>query len=162
MPAILYIFMNLTSYVLQGWRSIHSFQWHVRHYMNQPFPNSLNERGCAQNWRPRSSVPNRFGYQVLGDVRAMVHASKLNIRELCRGILIIVRLIIHAAVFRMLARSMDTRIRCIQVDGGHCEQHVLAVKYVVITVLNTLRTGLLNCLNARSRGLIFRHRASCI
>ena len=27
---------------------------------------------------------------------------------------------------------------------------------------NTWRTGLLNCLNARSRGLTFRHRASCI
>ena len=27
---------------------------------------------------------------------------------------------------------------------------------------NTLWTGLLNCLNARSRGLTFRHRASCI
>ena len=27
---------------------------------------------------------------------------------------------------------------------------------------NTLRTGLLNCLHARSRGLTFRHRASCI
>ena len=29
-------------------------------------------------------------------------------------------------------------------------------------ILNTLRTGLLNCLNARSRGLTFRDRASCI
>ena len=28
--------------------------------------------------------------------------------------------------------------------------------------INTLRTGLLNCLNTRSRGLSFRHRASCI
>ena len=28
--------------------------------------------------------------------------------------------------------------------------------------INTLRTGLLNCLNARSRDLTFRHRASCI
>ena len=28
--------------------------------------------------------------------------------------------------------------------------------------VNTLRTGLLNPLNARSRGLNFRHRASCI
>ena len=28
--------------------------------------------------------------------------------------------------------------------------------------IKTLRTGLLNCLNARSRGLTFRHRASCI
>ena len=27
-------------------------------------------------------------------------------------------------------------------------------------VINTLRTGFLNCLNARSRGLTFRHRAS--
>ena len=30
------------------------------------------------------------------------------------------------------------------------------------TLFNTLRTGLLNCLNARSRGLTFRHRASCM
>ena len=30
------------------------------------------------------------------------------------------------------------------------------------TNLNTLKTGLLNCLNARSRGLTLRHRASCI
>ena len=30
------------------------------------------------------------------------------------------------------------------------------------TVINTLRTGILNCLNARSRGLNFRYRASCI
>ena len=28
--------------------------------------------------------------------------------------------------------------------------------------INTLRTGLLNCLNALSRDLNFRHRASCI
>ena len=30
------------------------------------------------------------------------------------------------------------------------------------TAINTLRTGLLNCLNARSRGLTFRHPASYI
>ena len=29
-------------------------------------------------------------------------------------------------------------------------------------LLNTLRTGILNCLKARSRGLNFKHRASCI
>ena len=28
--------------------------------------------------------------------------------------------------------------------------------------IKTLRTGLLNCLNALSRSLTFRHRASCI
>ena len=39
----------------------------------------------------------------------------------------------------------------------------LVTYHVVSTVaLNTLRTGLLNCLNALSRGLNFRHRASCI
>ena len=32
----------------------------------------------------------------------------------------------------------------------------------ILDKLNTLRTGLLNCLNARSRALNFRHRASCI
>ena len=39
----------------------------------------------------------------------------------------------------------------------HCERKVL-----FISKFNTLRTGLLNCLNARSRGLNFRHRASSI
>ena len=34
--------------------------------------------------------------------------------------------------------------------------------YVCGELVNTLRTGLLNCLNARSRGLNFRHRASCV
>ena len=34
--------------------------------------------------------------------------------------------------------------------------------FVSFQIFNTLRTGLLNCLNARSRGLTFRHRASCI
>ena len=33
---------------------------------------------------------------------------------------------------------------------------------VIQVLINTLRKGLLNCLNARSRGLNFRHRASCI
>ena len=32
----------------------------------------------------------------------------------------------------------------------------------IVPNFNILRTGLLNCLNARSRGLNFRHRASCI
>jgi len=33
---------------------------------------------------------------------------------------------------------------------------------LLLLLFNTLRTVLLNCLNARSRGLTFRHRASCI
>ena len=39
---------------------------------------------------------------------------------------------------------------------------VLLPPGVNTVAVNTLRTGLLNCLNARSRGLTFRHRASCI
>jgi len=136
MSAILHIFTNMTWYVLQAWRNILSFQWHVRQYMNQLFRNRLNDRGGAQNCPLRSSVPKWFDYEALGKVGAMTHENKLNIRELRRRILIVVRIIIHAAVFRMLARSMDARVRCIQADGGHCEQHVLAVKYVIITVLN--------------------------
>ena len=38
----------------------------------------------------------------------------------------------------------------------------LQSQYESFFFINTLRTGLLNCLNARSRGLTFRHRASCI
>ena len=40
--------------------------------------------------------------------------------------------------------------------------------YIIVVIngvdlyFNTLRTGLLNCLNARSRGLNFRNRAFCI
>jgi len=37
-----------------------------------------------------------------------------------------------------------------------------ALIFKISYVIYTLRTGLLNCLNARSRGLTFRHRASCI
>jgi len=38
----------------------------------------------------------------------------------------------------------------------------LNLKHWMCSVLNTLGTGFVNCLNARSRGLTFRHRASCI
>ena len=43
---------------------------------------------------------------------------------------------------------------------------IALLKYLEVSfhsvLLNTLRTGPLNSLNARSRGLTFRHRASCI
>ena len=48
---------------------------------------------------------------------------------------------------------------------GYCiSEHKsnLEDKLQTYSKINTLKTGLLNCLNARSRGLIFRHRASCI
>ena len=43
-----------------------------------------------------------------------------------------------------------------------CVQLAKTISEIYKPYINTLRTGLLNCLNARSRGLIFRHRASCI
>ena len=44
----------------------------------------------------------------------------------------------------------------------HMHKPLDTVRVICCFALNTLRTGLLNCLNARSRGLTFRHRASCI
>jgi hypothetical protein len=38
----------------------------------------------------------------------------------------------------------------------------LGMNWCKLQNINTLRTGLSNCLNARFRGLTFRHRASCI
>ena len=67
--------------------------------------------------------------------------------------------------FRTLLRGSDTWVflsslissrRSTGIPQRYNRQHLSTV-YV-----NTLRTGLLNCLNARSRGLTFRHRASCI
>jgi len=50
-----------------------------------------------------------------------------------------------------------------QIIPLHNLPYYFFVKHFGISLLfNTLRTGLLNCLNARSRGLTFRHRASCI
>ena len=53
--------------------------------------------------------------------------------------------------------------------GSHCHTAKAGNRGTEATVnstsidcFNILRTGLLNCLNARSRGLTFRHRASCI
>ena len=45
-------------------------------------------------------------------------------------------------------------------EGGSCRGDYRWISR--LDAVNTLRTGLLNCLNARSRGLTFRHRASCI
>ena len=52
--------------------------------------------------------------------------------------------------------------------GGEQEDCACITVFITTNLLhynvyvNTLRTGLLNCLNARSRGLTFRQRASCI
>jgi len=55
--------------------------------------------------------------------------------------------------------TVHVQVLCVsyQCIGKHCLQTA-----VLRVLFNTLRTGLLNCLNARSRGLTFRHRASCI
>jgi len=44
----------------------------------------------------------------------------------------------------------------------HCWDETFLVSTGSNSQLNTLRMGLLNCLSARSQGLNFRHRASCI
>ena len=61
----------------------------------------------------------------------------------------------------------------IMFSKSHCHSHLLVnvqdlyFDLIIFIVekpdsINTLRTGLLNSLNARSRGLTFRHRASRI
>jgi len=51
-------------------------------------------------------------------------------------------------------------------DVAECFPTEMLARFVFLplelTHIDTLRTGLLNCLNARSRGLNFRHRVSCI
>ena len=57
------------------------------------------------------------------------------------------------------------RFRLSKKFRGTTLNKAVAVSFPILSNLlfiNTLRTGLLNCLNARSRGLTFRHRASCI
>ena len=60
------------------------------------------------------------------------------------------------------------RISCSFVEGKKSRNTwfylsgVISLKTIEGIIFNTLRTGLLNCLNARSRGLTFRHCASCI
>jgi len=71
---------------------------------------------------------------------------------------------IHA-LFREVYRKINKQTLQLQNKFLRCIQKAYSCSPVIggrSGKINTLRTGLLNCLNARSRGLIFRHRASCI
>ena len=59
-------------------------------------------------------------------------------------------------------RRDDQQFQYRWVSIGYRHSDRTAQKTEICLRCNTLRTGLLNCLNARSRGLTFRHRASCI
>ena len=58
----------------------------------------------------------------------------------------------YAIINNDLTNSLQIRIR----------NSIHSNNFLTFKNFNTLRTGLLNCLNARSRGLPFRHCASCI
>ena len=66
--------------------------------------------------------------------------------------------IFQASVLKIKALGSSVSVYVISVLRSGT---VLSRKHNSVT-FNTLRTGLLNCLNARSRDLTFRHRASCI
>ena len=68
---------------------------------------------------------------------------------------------INSSQYRSTSRFVLWRTRC---NARTLIPHMLPVTAHCNTgyAFNTLRTGLLNCLNARSRGLNVRHRASCI
>ena len=59
-----------------------------------------------------------------------------------------------------LSSPTESRYRCLILLFFCCQLGYFSAHST--NAFNTLRTGLLNCLNARSRGLNFRHRASCI
>ena len=61
-------------------------------------------------------------------------------------------------------RDCTVFLKLLSTLGQKSLMGVLATKQIstLNKFINTLRTGFLNCLNARSRGLTFRHRASCI
>ena len=66
---------------------------------------------------------------------------------------------------RQATDTLSNQKAAVQFHDGFERSYCLPFcgKTVICTkIINTLRTGLLNCLNARSRGLTFRHRASCI
>jgi len=52
----------------------------VMPYLNHKFPNRWIGHGGAQNWPPRSPDPNPLDYHVLGYMKAMVYAHKVNTR----------------------------------------------------------------------------------
>jgi len=60
------------------------------------------------------------------------------------------------------------KMLCISVASKYTNEFLEAFSYMHLQLriqtqgLNTLRMGLLNCLNARSWDLTFRHCASCI
>ena len=63
---------------------------------------------------------------------------------------------IYCSVVFAIEENLQRGVSVGKMDGGN------KVGITVGGSFNTSRTGLLNCLNARSRGLNFRHRASCI
>ena len=71
---------------------------------------------------------------------------------------------VEIRVARSFVRSLETSFSMMNrgVFVGLSSVSMRFLFHVGAFLINTLRTGLLNCLNARSQGLTFRHRASCI
>ena len=64
----------------------------------------------------------------------------------------------QSLVYGVMSNCKSARVWCHEIFHAFHSPLI----YFVSIPFKTLRTGLLNCLNARSRGLNFRHRASCI
>ena len=78
---------------------------------------------------------------------------------------------VHSCVHRSTPLNpVLTPLNLLSTFAPHCRkthfnitfQYMAESPTFQMAVFNTLRMGLLNCLNAHSRGLTFRHRASCI
>ena len=127
---------NLLSTV--PWRLSRSHKWEflARQYLNHKSPNRWIGLSGAQNWPPRSPHLNPLNYHVWSYMKVMVYAHKVNTREeLLQPILSAARSINNAAVLRKVTSSLVTRVRkCIQADGGHCEQFAWALNGQSVTV----------------------------
>ena len=122
-------------------------------------PSTLYDSSDWSNLLYPLPPPYRFGihmYRILPTLNSSVYSSKTSLlistSTTCHRTQKTITCTIPA-----MNTSRPTVLLHVATDITICRLNIRNVDD-----FNTLRTGLLNCLNARSRGLTFRHRASCI
>ena len=133
---------------VQIWLSIFSFQklpnWLCQIWIIPMFQNHMPNKMCAEK---KYCIVNFIhsihkACQILSAFTSQCQCLHLHSLCLCLP---------HTPDIPILFTAIPQHII---ISLIHCSRYT--------ALLNTLRAGLLNCLNARSQGLTFRHRASCI
>jgi len=121
----------------------------LRHHTPVLLEHSLQ---CCTGTGPANSLHRQEEYFVLQECFKTVVSIYIyippNIKNIC------ILLTVCTCIFCIILR----------VNTDHFPQFIYctALYWTDTVFINTLRTGLLNCLNAHSRGLTFRHHASSI